>query len=294
MKSLNSLFRKKLSGMMATSHVIVSLCLLCVVLMLPLPFFDNLYKSLISNPFSLIVNIVIFIGFSLLVDLDNGVSTAGSELGLIGNLTTVFMQSSSGVVFNVLRLKGDRTPISQHRYLWHTPFIVGVLYYVFTFGIPDTSDNLFTSFSNMLKNDNIIEVLSKQVSVFIFFYMAFLATVVGSALVIKFLKKFIKIQWWYKYVLSTLVLIYLVFTEYQLLKVTSTIACLGYLFHILEDAVCDSGIPLLFPIPIGNRFWRRIKLSPVTITTGGTSNKIVEVIAIVLLPFLVYYLSVIK
>lgn len=278
---------KKIKGMMATSHAVVSLCLLCLVMLIPHPFFKDNFFSLVNDPVKFFFTVVIFIGFALLVDLDNNVSKAGSELGVLGNLITVFMQSSSGIIFSLYRFRGDFNPRNQHRYLWHTPFIFLCFLGLFYFGIPNSEMNLFTTISSM--EGNIIETISKQSVIFLFLFMSFIATLVGSDLVLKFFRKFVRMPWWSKYILSLITLAYILFLDYTSIRQIAIVSSFGYLFHILEDAVCDSGIPLLWPIPLGTQVWRRIKLIPVTITTGGVSNKIVEIIAIVLLPFLLFY-----
>lgn len=279
----------KVKGMMATSHAIVSLCLLCLFMLIPVSFFRDNFFSLVNEPLKFFFTLVVFLGFALLVDLDNNVSKAGSELGVLGNMVTVFMQSTSGIVYGLYHFRGDRPPRNQHRYLWHTPFIFGCMLALFYFGIPQVNETMFSAISKISSEGNIFEGISKQAVVILFLFMSFIATVVGSDLVLRFFRKFVRIPWWGKYILSVITLGYILFQPLVSVRQMAIVCSFGYLFHILEDAVCDSGIPLLWPIPLGSQVWRRIKLIPVTITTGGVSNKIVEIVATVLAPFLLYY-----
>lgn len=279
----------KVKGMMATSHAIVSLCLLCLFMLIPVSFFRDNFFSLVNEPLKFFFTLVTFLGFALLVDLDNNVSKAGSELGVLGNMVTVFMQSTSGIVYGLYHFRGDRPPRNQHRYLWHTPFIFGCMLALFYFGIPQVNETMFSAISKISSEGNIFEGISKQAVVILYLFMSFIATVVGSDLVLRFFRKFVRIPWWGKYILSVITLGYILFQPLASVRQMAIVCSFGYLFHILEDAVCDSGIPLLWPIPLGSQVWRRIKLIPITITTGGVSNKIVEIVATVLAPFLLYY-----
>lgn len=280
----------KIKGLMATSHVLVSLCLLLLVMMLPIDFFQMYFYGLLKNPIVMFFTVIIFIGMTLLVDLDNHVSKAGSELGIIGDIVTVFMQSTSGLVWGIFHFRGDRPPMTQHRYLWHTPFIFFVLFFTFYFGLPEGNSNILTTIVNETRNQPILEVVSRNGIILLFMFVSFSATLVGSTLVLTFLKKFIKIDKWYKYVLSIIVISYLLLVDLSTIKHIAIVSSFGYLFHIIGDAFCDSGIPLLFPIPLGSQVWKKIKLFPITITTGGNSNKIVDLIATVLLPILFIYI----
>lgn len=280
----------KVKGLMATSHVLVSIVLLLLVMMIPLDFFQTYFTSLLDHPIKFFFTLIIFIGFTLIVDLDNHISKAGVELGILGNLVTLFMQSTSSVVWNVTKLRGDRPPLSQHRYLWHTPFIFGIFLTTFYFGITPSNTNIFTTLATDMKTKPILEVLSLNSVIVLFIFMAFCATLVGSTLVIVFLKKFIKIEKWYKYLLSIIVMIYLLFVDLTTIREVAVVSVFGYIFHILGDSICDGGIPLLFPIPIGSQMWKRIKLLPVTIKTGEKSNIIIDILATVLIPILFIYI----
>ena len=92
-----------------------------------------------------------------------------------------------------------------------------------------------------------------------------------------------------KYIFPTLLLVYVFTTTYANLKVLGVCFGAGYLFHCIEDCFADTGIPsLIFPIP---QFWRkkvwgRMRLTPITITTGSLANTILDFIATGLAIFL--------
>ena len=100
---------------MGKTHALLSVMLFSLCMLIPVDFFQNIYTAIKENILFTIVLFIVLIGGSLLPDLDNSQSCAGSTLGAVGGIYTVFMQSTSHIIWNLMHLRGDRPPINQHR-----------------------------------------------------------------------------------------------------------------------------------------------------------------------------------
>ena len=76
------------------------------------------------------------------------------------------------------------------------------------------------------------------------------------------------------------------------IKILGITLGLGYIFHAIEDCFADSGVPILWPIPIKGQMWKRIKFLPVPVKTGSLVNSALDLVVFVIdiiLIFLVFY-----
>ena len=107
-----------------------------------------------------------------------------------------------------------------------------------------------------------------------------MAILVGSNIIISKINKIVHLHGIIKYILPILALVYVAVSNYAKLRVLGILLGTGYLFHCIEDFFCDSSIPLIWPIPAlwKKQVWWKPKL-PLTVTTGSTTNTIIDIIA---------------
>ena len=276
---------KKAKGFMGRSHVTISLVLLLVLILLPFETTQIIFGQLKTNYLLFIVSMTVLAGGALLPDLDNDSSTAGHTLGPLGSMMTVFMKSTSSVVWNIYHFKKDSKPNTQHRYLWHAPLLWLGLLLLFYLRLPTGNVTIFTNLSNAIKLGQFGYFVQTNALLILFIILAFMAVLVGSNMIVFRISQFFDIPYAIKYIFPGLILIYIFTTTYTNLRIVAVCLATGCVLHCIEDGFCDTGLPsLIFPIP---QFWRgkvwgRMKLLPWTVTTGGMINKVIDVVASVL------------
>lgn len=274
------IIQHKRRAFMARTHALLSVVILLSCMLLPFDFFRKTIWVLRDDIVLFIVGLIVLIGSSLLVDLDNPVSKAGSVLGPFGSILTIFMQSISSIVWTVYHSKRDMVPMSQHRYLWHTPIIGISLIMLFYYNIPAGNYNIITNFSTAISENQFEYFIRTNTVLLLFLILVFMSALIGSSIIVQYLKRF-NVNSMFKYILPILVLLYVLTTTYSNLRILGALIGFGYLFHILEDFFTDSGVPLLWPIPSVwfKKVWARYHF-PITITTGGSVNSIIDILAL--------------
>ncbi len=271
---------RKVRAWMGTTHTLLSLCTMAVCMMLPFDFFQSTFGVLKKDPLLFIVSMIVLVGAALLPDLDNPVSTAGATLGLLGDMMALFMRSTASIVWNILHTKRDYRPKDWHRYLWHTPIIGISFILLFYFTLPSGEYTIITNISNSIKVGQFGYFLQTNAILVLYIFLIFMAVLVGSNAVLRQLRKFGSIPNGVEYILPILVLVYIGFANYTQLRILGVMFGSGYLMHCLQDAVTDTGVPLLFPIPINGQFWKKI-VFPFAPSTGGVFNKVLDFVAFI-------------
>ena len=273
---------RKLKGFMGLTHALISIALMALCMILPLPFLQSTFGELKENIPLFIVALVVLVGGALLPDLDNVQSSAGSTLGPLGDMFTLFMKSTSSIMWNIYHFKGDMRPLNQHRYLWHS-FIVGFgIIGLFYFGLPKGEYTIITNLSNSISTGQLNRFLQTNAVLFLFIILCFMAVLVGSNMLIYRINKIIHLPFYIKYIFPVLVLVYIGMANYSELRILGVCLGAGYFFHCLEDVFADTGCVALWPIPnpIKKQVWWRVKF-PITITTGGGMNSVIDLVAFV-------------
>lgn len=263
-----------IKGFMGKTHALMSIMLMCICMLVPASIFQKTFWLLKENILLFIVGLIVLVGGALLPDLDNSQSSAGSTLGPLGSICTIFMQSISSIFYTLYHGKNDRPPINQHRYFWHTT-VVGIGFIcLFWFGLHEGDGTLI----DLIKSyDDIIMFLQDNVSLLFFIIILFMAVLVGSNMVLSRIIKFFHLPKILNYILPTIVLVYIFTISLSNVRILGICVGFGYLFHCLEDFFADTGCPLLWPIPIKGRVWFRCKF-PITCTTGGLMNTIIDIL----------------
>lgn len=251
-------------------------------MLIPLEPLQKTFWVLKDNVLLYIVALVTLVGGALLPDLDNSVSKAQSTLGPLGSIFTTFMQSTSSIVWTVYHFKGDRKPSNQHRYLWHTPLVGIGLILLFYFGLPSGNYTIFTNIKNSIETKQLGYFFQTNAILFLFIILSFMTALVGSNIILSKIYKLIKFPKIINYIFPVAVMVYIFIADYSQLRILGIMLGSGYLFHIIEDAFCDTGVPLLFPIPIfwKKQAWTKIKVPLLNVKTGGLANNIIDFIAL--------------
>jgi hypothetical protein len=271
---------KFVKGFMGKTHALLSIMLFCICMLIPVDFFQTTIGIMKNETLFFIAGIVVLVGGALLPDLDNAQSAAGATLGPLGSICTTFMQSTSSICWTFLHGKGDKMPPTQHRYLWHT-FIIGAgIFCLFFFGMPKGEDTIIASIK--VAEDFLTWLQGNAVIVF-FVILLFMAILVGSNMLFSKIISVFKIRFLklINYIFPVLMLVYLFFLDMDHLRILGMCLGMGYIFHPIEDCFADHGVPILWPIPIKNQLWKRIK-TPLTIETGSLANTILDIIILVI------------
>lgn len=271
----------RVKGFLGRTHALLSVMLFCICMLIPADFFQTTIGIMKNEVPFFIVGLIVLIGGALLPDLDNGQSSAGATLGPLGSICTTFMQSISSIFWTMLHGKGDKMPPSQHRYFWHTLICSAGIFCLFYFGMPASDNTLITSIQ---KSEDITTWLQYNAILILFIILIFMAILVGSNMLISKLVTLFKSSKlkFLNYILPVAACIYIFFIDISHLKILGMCIGMGYFFHCLEDCFADSGVPFLWPIPIKNQMWKRIRLTPITIQTGGLANTILDIIILVI------------
>lgn len=262
-------------GFMGKTHSLLSVMLLCICMLIPVNVFKETIWLLKDNILFFIVGIIVVVGGALLPDLDNNQSSAGSTLGFAGSIMTIFMQTISSIVWTLAHTRHERHPMTPHRYFWHTLFVSVGIILIFWLGIPTGDTTIFSS----IKEESFGVFMQNNMAIILFMILAFMAVLCGSNMVLYRPMKWFKLPKIINYIFPVLVLIYLFTLDYSHLRVLGICIGLGYLFHCLEDFFADSGVPLLWPIPIKGHMWFRCHFL-VTCTTGGLINTILDIVTL--------------
>ena len=280
---------RKIEGFMGLTHTLLSISLLLVCILIPFEPFQLTFGKLRESWILMVAGLTVCVGGALFPDLDNDQSSAGHTLGVLGSIFTIFMKSTSSIVWNVYHFKADQRPTTQHRYLWHAPIIGLGLCLLFYFGLPTGEYTIFTNLSNSIQTGQVSYFFQTNAILTLFIILMFMAILVGANMILYRLGNIFPIPPFVKYIFPVLMLGYIFTTTYTNLKILGVCFGAGYLFHCLEDCFADTGIPsLIFPIP---QFWRkkvwgRMRLTPITIQTGSMMNTVLDFIALGVMIFL--------
>lgn len=259
-------------GFMGRTHALLSIALMCVFVLIPIDFFKDTFGLLRNNVLFFIVGLIVLVGGALLPDLDNNESSAGHTLGFVGTICTSFMQSISAILFSLFHKKADKEPVTQHRYFWHSLLSALIILSMFIFGISKSEDTIIS----LIKELSFPVFLQKNVALLFLILLIFLSVLVGSNMVLGRIIKHFKLPVILNYILPILALIYIFLIDLTHLRTLGILIGLGYLFHILEDCFADTGTMLLFPTPINNQLWHRIRFISKTVETGSLTNTIID------------------
>ena len=262
-----------IKGFMGKTHALLSVMLMLLCMLIPINFFKETIWLLKDNILFFIVGIIVLVGGALLPDLDNCQSSAGSTLGFMGSICTIFMQSISSIVWTLLHGKGDRTPNTPHRYFWHTLLASFGILSLFIFGLKGSNDTII----GLVKENGIASFLQNYVVLLFFIVIMFMAVLCGSDMILYRLIKLFSLPKSLSYIIPIGVLVYIFTIDLYHLRILGICIGLGYLFHIIEDFFADSGVPLFFPIPIKRQMWHRCNF-PITCQTGGLVNTIIDIV----------------
>lgn len=265
-----------IKGFMGKTHALLSIMLMCICMLIPINFFKETIWLLKDNILFFMVGLIVTVGGALLPDLDNSQSSAGSTLGFMGSICTIFMQSISSIVWTLFHGKGDRHPMTPHRYFWHTLLASGIILSLFIFGIENGEETILSC----IKSESISIFLQKHTILLFLIILVFMAVLCGSDMILYRLIKWFKLPKALSYIIPVLVLIYIFIIDITHLRILGICVGLGYLFHIIEDFFADSGCPLFFPIPIKRQMWHRCNFI-ITCQTGGLVNTIIDIIILI-------------
>lgn len=265
-----------IKGFMGKTHALLSIMLMCICMLIPINFFKETIWLLKDNILFFMVGLIVTVGGALLPDLDNSQSSAGSTLGFMGSICTIFMQSISSIVWTLFHGKGDRHPMTPHRYFWHTLLASGIILSLFIFGIENGEETILSC----IKSESISIFLQKHTILLFLIILVFMAVLCGSDMILYRLIKWFKLPKALSYIIPVLVLIYIFVIDITHLRILGICVGLGYLFHIIEDFFADSGCPLFFPIPIKRKMWYRCNFI-ITCQTGGLVNTIIDIIILI-------------
>ena len=231
-----------------------------------------------------IISFFIIARASLLPDLDNDESTAKYQLGFISILFTIFMKTTSSVVFSLTRMKNDKNPVSQHRYLWHSMFISILIFVLFWFYIEDSQESSMNLFQYGMSNNQLFEIISDNFTSYFCVIISMLSLKMGinsvTWRIFKLLKMVTgkyKIQKLAPMFLTLIMSYFILIMPLSQLRYIGLSVALGYFFHNFADLFSKGSIPLIFPIPAFwlKQMWWKPKL-PFQLMTNGFGNYILN------------------
>lgn len=277
------IFRKEINimikGFLGKTHALLSIMLLCICLLIPINVFENTIWLLKNDVLFFCIGLIVTVGGALLPDLDNVQSAAGSTLGFMGSMFTTFMQSTSMMIWSLAHTKRERKPFTPHRYFWHTLIASAGIICLFYFGLPSGEVTIIED----IQQRSIEDFLQDSFILLFFILFVFMAVLCGSNMILSRIIIFFKLPKFLNYIAPLAICIYIFFIDYNHLHVLGICIGLGYLFHCIEDCFADTGVPILWPIPIKGKLWHRIKFF-VTCKTDTTSpslaNTIIDIIVL--------------
>lgn len=276
-KRVAGFLRSEHSGFSGVTHWLVAM-MLTMLLMLyapsATPFITDMTERMSQSRLDFLMFVLLIGGGSLLPDLDSspleeGGSTAVYQLGFLGHALSAAAIMISGVVWGVLHTSNDRVPPSQHRMLFHTPFMaVLLLWWAGTLppiGIADALHDIMESGSVLIMA--MLCTVATYLGTCMATYRVPLRIVQNHVQLLSFLSAglFLLSQWksgdW---------------------AVAGMAVATGYAFHIVADLFSKGSVPLFFPVPTpvrtksGTAFRLWWKPHPFggrfQVTTGGAVN----------------------
>lgn len=288
---INNNLNTKKSGFSGITHILIAITLTLVMIRFPFKLTQDFVSFITSNWILIISSFLIIIGASLLPDLDNDISTATVQLGIIGALIKTSMQTISYIVYAFTRLRNDdKAPQSMHRKLFHTPFVAFLLIALFYFGLEIESNSFLNIVRDISLNKNWSEILSYPVTS-ICILLIFISTWLGINTIMYWPLKIVRISLLVKNKQILFILIAMAITYYSMtlpmtqLRYMGIAIGVGYLFHIIGDLFSEGSVPIIWPIPAlwAKKFWYAPNiLGPFQIYTGGIVNKIINIGLLVL------------
>ena len=299
------ILKQEHKGYMGFSHWLQGNALFMLLWLIPpsVPFlgtFAAQYLTQIESSYAfLILNFMVIGGAVLMPDLDSspleeGNSSAVSELGLLGLAISTIEITIAHVVWSIFHLKGDKKPKSGHRLLWHT-FLIPISFYfwvIFTF--PKSNATM----SEILSKNGILNNLSAFMVMFIIAIAVYIGINVATYRLFQLIdkKRYQSIAGYVGFAIALIMMFTMSYTQLRLLGLT---VALGYAFHILGDLTTQGGSPALFPIPFPENgklvLWKRSFLPyHLSVQTGGMVNKILDYVFIAIDIILFYTIFIVK
>lgn len=291
------LLNRKVKGFSGITHILIAIFLLFILLYIKIPFSENFIFLFKNNWKFIIVSFFTITGAALLPDLDSARSTARFQLGFLGSLLKTGMTSLSYLATKLTRMKKDWIPDSQHRCLWHTPFIGGLIGFLFWKFIPESQVTYLSLLKSTINNMDFanwfIDNLASHICIFMAFCSIYLGVKIISFRVFKIFPNTIQRVLPLTIIMACFYLLLTIsFTEIKYIGVSIS---LGYLFHIFGDIFTKGSIPILWPIPIpwkNQWWWRPQGFIFGKIETGGILNIIINYILLALNLFIGYLLFI--
>jgi membrane-bound metal-dependent hydrolase YbcI (DUF457 family) len=219
------------------------------------------------------ISSLISAGAALLPDADHSSSTFRYSFGWPGLWITKLLDWFSTLVYAATKTSKDPNRIGGHRTLTHTiifnvAFGVGI-YYAATFTVYIQYLVIFV-FSLL----GLRSLLSKGIGPFIPFYLPKVRNVVYPRSKIykarKSRKSILRLSKASAFLLAVFIsglFVVQVAPEFNPILLAIIIGT-GSLVHLIGDALTNSGVPLLWPLPISGKVWFRVK-APITFDTGS-------------------------
>lgn len=276
-KQLNKIMFKEMKGFSGVTHMLIATFLFQLIWILPI---FSMYISQVKakDTVTIILFWGILIGASLLPDLDNNVSTAKYQLGIIGRILSMFMVMVSSMVYSIFHTKNDKCK-SQHRMLWHTLFIYMAELVIIYFFHPTNDYTIL----EIVKSKMSIMNNSAALIAILFFFLSCCSIYLFINFICYYGGKIIswKVFNVIKIVLSLACFVFLgsrVSLGY--LKFISYAVCIGSMFHNIGDLFSLGSVPVFFPVPIKKQLWLKPKL-PFQLETGGVANRVLNFVLLI-------------
>ena len=277
------------SGFSGVNHVLIAIMLSLLLLMVPVEPFSPFLSNIMSSPVFGIMGLLTICGGALLPDMDNLKSDGGSaatwSLGALGSIVSSLMVTISSIATSVFHGRRDVRPDTQHRFFWHTLLVPLVGLLLTELLVPDSSAR-------------VIDSITSSAAVIIPLVLVAICIYVGAILLLKKICKVLPIGKPSIIALllmvgSVLIVVFML-NEHQLKMLTLCVS-LGYLFHLVGDLFADGGIPALFPVTgVFDKFFMRVRLSPVTVKTGSTLESLLKIVFLAIdlvLAYLVFFVA---
>ncbi len=290
-------------GFSGITHWLISIMFFFLMWITPWAFARQYIQSINQSVLFATMTFFLIGGASLLPDLDSsplqeGGSTAVYQLGWLGQGLSILAITISGVVYAVLHTRYDAKPKSQHRMLFHTPFIAIALYVytMYFMEIPYEDQSLVDAIGSVGFKD------TRLYSLAILIFFASCAIYLGASMLVYKVLKLLKKQKYTQFVclaIMVLSILYMLWLPGRELRLVGVSIALGYLFHLVGDLFSKGSIPMFFPVPVPYKlsapkkvqFWNKPRI-PFALTTGGVANTILNFVLTVVNMFLVWYVFI--
>lgn len=253
-------------GFMGNTHALsVVAVVLSFAAFLPAIFFKNVLPA--QNIILLIVAVIVAVGAGLLPDLDNTQSSAISTLGIVGTILSMFMRSTSELIYSFSHTKKEPAESDPHRGFWHT-LVAGILV-AFLLMLLMKLNAPFMKLGNV----------SVSIATITLFLLLLISTeLLMTALLHKFTKRtkggsFGALPLWVIGIVVSSVLVGMLpaTKDYTWVAIMFVI---GYSIHILGDTITTSGTPILFPLSHNGKRWWSYRLPPHIHANGDVEKHI--------------------